>query len=396
MPDCEHEPDRAEGEGRRTAEATLQRHDGGEVTGSARMPPRRLDDANGVASDRGGQELPGGVRDEVRACEPGEAVVDSLRGQQPAPPHRHERDGADHDRDREREPPRVGVHEHVHGRAQVDLPHEVGDREAGEDERPQNARAAAHAGEGYGLRRTTDRASGGHYTRPPVAWEHGQQIVRREVWRGRPWMCTVVVVVDDAPDLLATYLPEGAPFSFPPSADGRPHPWLGKERWQGHGVLTLQRPAESYAVWHFWDGPRAQVCRLVHQPAAAVSSHSDRLRHAGPGARRLDPGRRPRGPSRTRTSWKSGGLTGASQRQRWSRFARSARRSRRCSTEASVVGRELGRVRARSVVARALLSRRLGRRRPRPAARMTRAPTTVRNRVAEPDAQAGEQQPVSD
>ena len=68
-------------------------------------------------------------------------------------------------------------------------------------------------------------------------------------------MCTVVVVVDDSPDLLVTYLPEGAPFSFPRSADGRPHPWLGKERWQGHGVLTLQRPAESYAVWHFWDGP---------------------------------------------------------------------------------------------------------------------------------------------
>ena len=68
-------------------------------------------------------------------------------------------------------------------------------------------------------------------------------------------MCTVVVVVDDSPDLLVTYLPEEAPFSFPRSADGRPHPWLGKERWQGHGVLTLQRPAESYAVWHFWDGP---------------------------------------------------------------------------------------------------------------------------------------------
>ena len=67
-------------------------------------------------------------------------------------------------------------------------------------------------------------------------------------------MCTVVVVVDDSPDLLVTYLPKGAPFSFPRSADGRPHPWLGKERWQGHGVLMLQRPAESYAVWHFWEG----------------------------------------------------------------------------------------------------------------------------------------------
>jgi len=68
-------------------------------------------------------------------------------------------------------------------------------------------------------------------------------------------MATVVVVVADLPDLLATYLPEGAQFAF---ADGHPlgpHPWSGRPAWQGHGVLMLQRPGESYAVWHFWDGP---------------------------------------------------------------------------------------------------------------------------------------------
>ena len=55
--------------------------------------------------------------------------------------------------------------------------------------------------------------------------------------------------------VLATYLPEGAPFVF---ADDHPlgdHPWSGRPAWQGHGVLMLQRPGESYAVWHFWDGP---------------------------------------------------------------------------------------------------------------------------------------------
>jgi Protein of unknown function (DUF402) len=88
-----------------------------------------------------------------------------------------------------------------------------------------------------------------------VGWRSGERIVRREVWRGVPWLATVVVVVEDAPDLLATYLPEDAPFAFPPSADGRAHPWSGKERWEGHGVLMLQRPGEAYAVWHFWDGP---------------------------------------------------------------------------------------------------------------------------------------------
>jgi Protein of unknown function (DUF402) len=88
-----------------------------------------------------------------------------------------------------------------------------------------------------------------------VAWRHGEVIVHREVWRGRPWCVAPVVVVEDAPELLVTYLPEEAPFAFPPSADGRPHPWLGKRRWKGHGVLTLRRPGEAYAVWHFWEGP---------------------------------------------------------------------------------------------------------------------------------------------
>jgi hypothetical protein len=64
-----------------------------------------------------------------------------------------------------------------------------------------------------------------------------------------------VVVVEDSPRLLVTYLPEESPFAFPPSADGRPHPWHGKRSWHGHGVLSLRRPGEAYSVWHFWDGP---------------------------------------------------------------------------------------------------------------------------------------------
>jgi Protein of unknown function (DUF402) len=88
-----------------------------------------------------------------------------------------------------------------------------------------------------------------------VAWRRGETIVHREVWRGRPWCVAPVVVVEDTPDLLVTYLPEEAPFAFPPSADGRPHPWFGKRCWEGNGVLMLRRPGEGYSVWHFWDGP---------------------------------------------------------------------------------------------------------------------------------------------
>ncbi len=81
-------------------------------------------------------------------------------------------------------------------------------------------------------------------------------IVHREIFRGAPWCAMPVVVVEDTPRLLVTYLPEQAPFAFPPSADGRPHPWAGKRRWRGNGVLMLRRPGEAVSVWHFWDGPR--------------------------------------------------------------------------------------------------------------------------------------------
>jgi hypothetical protein len=90
-------------------------------------------------------------------------------------------------------------------------------------------------------------------------WGHGQVVLRREVLNdGRTWLQAPVVVVRDGPDLLATYLAGGTQFDFPPgpwpSADGL-HPWHGRDRWQGHGVLMLQRPGEAHAVWVFWHGP---------------------------------------------------------------------------------------------------------------------------------------------
>jgi len=76
-----------------------------------------------------------------------------------------------------------------------------------------------------------------------MSWSHGEVIVRREVWRGSPWMAVSVIVVADEPDVLATYLPEGAQFAFPGDGHGLgPHPWQGRGAWNGHGVLMLQRP----------------------------------------------------------------------------------------------------------------------------------------------------------
>lgn len=90
-------------------------------------------------------------------------------------------------------------------------------------------------------------------------WAEGEVILRREVLNdGHAWLEVPVVVVLDEPSLLASYLAEGTPFHFPdaewPTANGR-HPWHARERWEGHGVLMLQRPGEAHAIWVFWDGP---------------------------------------------------------------------------------------------------------------------------------------------
>jgi Protein of unknown function (DUF402) len=61
-------------------------------------------------------------------------------------------------------------------------------------------------------------------------------------------------VVQDAPDLLALYMPEGSPLRFAPDFFGAPHPWSYTDRWRGHGVLQLQRPGEMHSVWVFWEG----------------------------------------------------------------------------------------------------------------------------------------------
>jgi Protein of unknown function (DUF402) len=91
-------------------------------------------------------------------------------------------------------------------------------------------------------------------------WSEGDVIRRREIRNdGRSWAEIDVVVVRDEPELLATYIPTGAPFTFPPYPE--PHPWAGRAAWQGHETLMLHRPGDSYAVWHFWDGPeRAFAC----------------------------------------------------------------------------------------------------------------------------------------
>jgi Protein of unknown function (DUF402) len=111
-----------------------------------------------------------------------------------------------------------------------------------------------------------------------MRWWPGETIVRREVWRGRPtggWASTVVA---DEEDLLVLYMPEGSPFTFTHDFFGAPHPWSGRDRWQGHGVLQLQRPDEMHAVWVFWDGPQRELAAWyvnVQEPFRRTASGID-------------------------------------------------------------------------------------------------------------------------
>lgn len=82
----------------------------------------------------------------------------------------------------------------------------------------------------------------------------GDSIVRREVWRGEPRVGWSGIVVEDSPSLLALYMPGGSPLAYAEDFFGAPHPWSSRSRWEGYGVLQLQRPGNMHAVWIFWHG----------------------------------------------------------------------------------------------------------------------------------------------
>jgi hypothetical protein len=100
-------------------------------------------------------------------------------------------------------------------------------------------------------------------------WQQGDQIVRRELCLGRPWLGQAAIVVEDSDELLGLYIAEDSALAYPDGQwPGGRHPWHGKERWRGHGVLQLQRPGEAYAVWLFWRGPgRVLACWYLNLQA---------------------------------------------------------------------------------------------------------------------------------
>ena len=101
-----------------------------------------------------------------------------------------------------------------------------------------------------------------------MSWSTNDWIVRREVLASGPWEGMLVRAIEDSPEHLISYTPEGSSFGFPPgdwpTTSGK-HPWSDRGSWQGHGCLMIQRPDVGHAIWHFWGGPeRKFLCWYIN------------------------------------------------------------------------------------------------------------------------------------
>ena len=99
-------------------------------------------------------------------------------------------------------------------------------------------------------------------TLPPVSYQRGDVVTRREVYRGTPHLIYPVRVVEDAGDRLTVFLASGTPLSspvgsWPWSEEG--HPWAARGRWEGHGVLQILSAVEPFSTWVFWDGEKRDL-----------------------------------------------------------------------------------------------------------------------------------------
>jgi predicted RNA-binding protein associated with RNAse of E/G family len=88
-------------------------------------------------------------------------------------------------------------------------------------------------------------------------WNSGDQVVLREVWRGKVWSAKPEIVVRDTPDLLALYLPAGTRCRRAVSSDGTPlrltpEEWLLKDLPWPVDSLRLTVPGASHSIILIW------------------------------------------------------------------------------------------------------------------------------------------------
>ena len=98
-------------------------------------------------------------------------------------------------------------------------------------------------------------------------WEAGQTIVHQEVWRGRVWAARPLTVVEDSPERLLLWIPEGTRRQVPatpptrvdpPALDDRVIANLDRGDWEHTesvwdvSSLWIVRPGDWHSVWVSW------------------------------------------------------------------------------------------------------------------------------------------------
>lgn len=84
----------------------------------------------------------------------------------------------------------------------------------------------------------------------PESFAAGRQIVVRHLWRGRIFLLWTAVVAHDDDELLALWIPPGAPCLRPAARERLPYEQPLVERpWRAPGVLQLWPRGAAHAVW---------------------------------------------------------------------------------------------------------------------------------------------------
>jgi len=85
----------------------------------------------------------------------------------------------------------------------------------------------------------------------------GSDAALRDIWFGRVWRANAARVLEDSDELVALWLPVGAPAKFPVDTAGaevripNAHPVLA-DRSGRRDALALLRPHRRHSIWLFW------------------------------------------------------------------------------------------------------------------------------------------------
>ena len=84
-------------------------------------------------------------------------------------------------------------------------------------------------------------------------WQPGDAIALREIWRGRVWKARACTVVRDEPELVALWLPRGAPTKIPPGSGIPGADWTLEDGHFRTSALRLARPGAAHSILLFFD-----------------------------------------------------------------------------------------------------------------------------------------------